>query len=81
MRASLALFAAAGATALVGCGGSGVDSGGFTNANWNAAQDALGVLARTAVWDAAAKTSYTQGKKPTACVAWRRCRRTGQLAT
>jgi hypothetical protein len=65
----LVLVAVVGAAVLAGCGGDGsVDRGGFTAGDRKAAQDALGVLARTAVWGTAAKVSYTQGKPPTACV-------------
>ena len=66
---SLALVAVAAATMLAGCGGSGgVDSGGFTSSQFTAAENALAVLAPTAVYDLALKTSLTFASPPTACV-------------
>ena len=68
---SLALVAAAAlaAVSLTGCGGGGseVDSGGFTAADWKAAQDMLSTLARTSLWDTAAQVTYTNGAPTTAC--------------
>jgi hypothetical protein len=56
------------AVALAACGGGGTDRGGFTSGDRKAAESVLALLAQTAVYTSAVKTSYTQGFPPTACV-------------
>ena len=52
---------------LSGCGGSKVDSGGFTASQFKAAEQALTFLGQTSVYDDALKTSDTEGEVPTTC--------------
>src|SRR5438445_11677471 len=64
------LVVALSAVALAACGGGGTDRGGFTSGDRKAAENVLALLAQTAVYTAAAKTSYTQGFPPTAWVGY-----------
>jgi hypothetical protein len=64
----IGFVAALSALALAGCGGGGKDNGGFTSGDRKAAENVLALLARTAVYTAAVKTSNVQGFPPTACV-------------
>jgi hypothetical protein len=52
---------------LAGCGGSKLDSGGFTSSQFKAAQQALNFLGQTSVYDDALKTSDTEAEVPTTC--------------
>jgi hypothetical protein len=54
-------------TLLAGCGGSKVDSAGFTASQFKAAEQALGFLGQTSVYDDALKTSDTEAEVPTTC--------------
>jgi hypothetical protein len=64
----LTLAAFAGAVALAGCGGGGVDRNGFSASQRKAARDVLAQLGQTSVYDAAREISLTEAKVPTACV-------------
>ena len=52
---------------LAGCGGSKVDSAGFTASQFKAAETALTFLGQTSVYDDALKTSDTEAEVPTTC--------------
>lgn len=69
-RAGASLLACVGVATvalLTGCGGSKVDSGGFTASQFKAAQQALAFLGQTSVYDDALKTSDTEAEVPTTC--------------
>jgi hypothetical protein len=62
------LLVLAGVALLAGCGGSSkVDRGGFTAGDRKAAEEVLGILAQTSVWDTAAQVTFTNGSPPAAC--------------
>ena len=65
LLAPVALIAVA---ALGGCGGGGVDGNGFTANDRRAARNALSILARTSVYDAAREISLTEAHVPDRCV-------------
>jgi hypothetical protein len=69
MRLTRTLLVAGAAILLAGCGGgsSSVDSSGYSASDRRAANEVLGILARTAVWQAAAQATYTNGSVPAAC--------------
>jgi hypothetical protein len=69
-RAQALLLASVGIATVVllaGCGGSKVDSGGFTASQFKAAEQALTFLGQTSVYDDALKTSDTEAEVPTTC--------------
>ncbi len=67
VAAGLLLFLAFG-IAVVGCGGTKTDSGGFTPQEFRNAQKALDALAQTSVYDTALDITQTAAEDPTACV-------------
>jgi len=64
---SLALTCLAGATLLAGCGGGGVDSGGLSLTDRNAAQEAMNALQASNIATQLVSMSTTAGLPPAAC--------------